>query len=126
MAIILQQCTHHGSSLRMIWDAKPSNDDVCTVFNQILKHLERSPEVAHIVVDVSARPDFPLATTLSGALRVQRHRRMGTWLVFGHSRTAELIANCLTVAGKKNIVWFESEQEALQELQNLTEKALLR
>lgn len=120
MAVAILTNDQYPPSLRMIWPKNPTSAEVSVAFDQIMQVLMRAERPVHIIVDVTIRPNFPLSITLNGSLRVQRHPRIGTWLVLGGNRTAELIARCLTAAGKNNIVWCKSDEDALSRLQALT------
>lgn len=105
--------------LRFVWAADPNVYDIENAFAYIDQVLDRADTPVHIIVDVRSQPKLPLGKTMSNAIKAQRTDMMGKWLVIGADWRAEFIGKTISSVGKNNIEWFDSEEEAMQRLNDL-------
>jgi hypothetical protein len=110
----------HPHTLHMIWHRRPGKADVVRAFDALKQALDASETVLDVVVDVSAQPHFPLTATIYGALNIQRHPKMGLWLVIGAAHMARFIGRTITGSGRDNIEWFNDESDVLERLRQRT------
>ena len=105
--------------LRFVWTEQPTLDDIENAFAYIDQVLDRADTSVHIIVDVRSQPKLPLGKTMTNAIKAQRTDTMGMWLVIGADWRAEFIGKTISSVGKNNIEWFDSEEEAIQRLDEL-------
>lgn len=111
--------TSNPTVYRMIWDQNPVENDVRIAFLHIEEILNDTTQETHIIVDLTANPRFPMKATLNGAMKINQHPRMGNWLVIGGNHAARIIGRSLSMLGRMNVSWYESEEEAMGYLKNL-------
>lgn len=104
---------HYSANvLLMHWTATPHERDIETAFHQILDNLDSNAQITHVIVDITANPQFPLDQTIHHALTVHEHPCFGKWFVLGHTKMAQLIRNALVLlTHKDNIVWVQGYQD---------------
>jgi len=115
----------HPCAIWLQWDAKINPDHIPPAFDQLNTGLDSAEHPVHVLVDLRQNPTLPLAITMHEALSGPfTHPRMGIWLVIGSNQRAQIVANVITKAGfRKNIQWFETEEDAfarLEELESVT------
>ena len=103
--------------LVMTWQHDVERDDIATAFSDIRARLQETDQPIQIIVDLTAKPLFPIQTTVGHAMQgVFGHRNLERWLVAGESTSARLIANALDqFRRRKNIFWFRTLNEAYAE-----------
>lgn len=105
--------------LRFVWTENPTIEDIESAFAYIDQVLETADTQVHIIVDVSSQPKIPLGKTMTNAIQAQRTDAMGKWLVIGADWRAEFIGKTISSVGKNNIEWFNSDEDAMQRLNEL-------
>ena len=99
--------------LMMTWQQKVNPADVRRAFETIQAALDAASEEMCVVVDLRSNPVFPLTETMMSALRPYQHDYMAEWLIIGGNRGAKAIEGFLSrITGRKNVLWFETEDEA--------------
>jgi hypothetical protein len=107
-------------ALQMRWDKVPSVPDVNQAFDEILKSLNAADQKIYVLVDISDSPRFPLAVTITHASQIHRHPNMGDWLVIGSSAMAKFIGTTISSLSSSKVIWFQTQEAALQHLANVT------
>lgn len=111
--------TSNPSIYYMRWDHNPSENDVRIAFLDIEKLLNEATQSIYIIVNLTSNPRFPMKATLNGAMKVNHHPKMGDWLVVGGTHAARIIGRSLTMLGRTNVSWHESENDAHEYLEKL-------
>jgi hypothetical protein len=98
----------------MTWQPQVAEEDVQTAFSSISYYLAQTLDPLYVVVDLLAKPSFPMATTISEALRGPfAHPQMAGWVIVGGNRAANIIEKVLSnITRRKNVYWMESHAEA--------------
>jgi len=106
----------------MTWPRVIERDSIKEAFRMIVTALDTSNVPLYIVVDLHANPDFPMTETIQGAyFGPFRHCNLAEWLVVNTNILGRMIGNTLSsITRRDNIRWFETMEEALQYLQELT------
>ncbi len=106
------------NAVRMVWEQQVDAADIAPAFQSIQAALDSADRPLSVIVDMAARPNIPLQSTLWGALRGPfRDPRLKEWLCIGGGSMATAVARILSGAtGRKNILWFDDEAAALQHL----------
>ena len=101
--------------IKMTWDQHVINQDVYAAFQQINNLLNASPTTMFVMVDIRTNPSFPITATLDGALNgPYRNSQLKDWLIVGINPIAQMLEKIMASAtGRRNVRWFENEQEAL-------------
>lgn len=105
--------------VKMIWQHDVNEADVLPAFYALTQRLNRTVEPLYVVMDLQARPKFPMAETITGAMSGPfGHPKLAYWLMIGTSRPARIIENVLTqVTRHRNTAWFNSLEEVHEFLQ---------
>lgn len=109
-------------AIKMVWEQRVIVDDVGPAFMAIVEMLDASDEPLFVLVDITSRPLFPLAETMTQALAgPYRHPGLLEWLVVGGTSQARIIEEFLSrVTGRENVRWFHSEEAALMHIEAQT------
>lgn len=118
-SVRIERIAGYNHALAMTWTQQPQANDINIAFGTLLEVLDAAKQTVHIVVDVQAKPDFPLHATIVGAMQVQGHTYMGKWLVIGANRLSKTIGSAITTLGKDNIEWFTTSEDAYNRLRDL-------
>ena len=105
----------HPEALWLQWDADVNADHVAPAFRRLTAALDEATIPVNVLVDLRQNPALPLTITIQETMTGPfLHRMMGQWLVIGTNWRAQVVANVITKTGiRKNIHWFETEEEAL-------------
>jgi hypothetical protein len=103
--------------LVMTWQHDVDRNDVVAAFNDLRIRLRETQAPLQIIVDITAKPKFPIQATVANAMHgVFGHRNLERWLVAGENTGAKLIANSLEKFRRRdNIFWFKTLNEAYRE-----------
>ncbi|MCB9450757.1 MAG: hypothetical protein H6672_04925 [Anaerolineaceae bacterium] len=104
----------------MTWDRCVNTHDVGTAFAKITEILSQSPTSLYIIVDLRSNPAIPAGPTLKSAFfGPYRDPKLEEWLIISSNRSARMIEKALSsAAGRHNVRWFETEDEAMIYLEN--------
>lgn len=73
-------------AVRMTWARIVNEQDVRAAFQQITQLLDESDSPLYVLVDITVNPNFPLITTIIGALQGPHNSpKLAEWLVVGKS-----------------------------------------
>ena len=110
-------------ALRMVWRKDVLKSDVTSAFQQIETKLQNTDQPLFVIVDITAKPNFPLAATINAAMfGPYRNPQLKEWLIVGTNTMAKSIERVLAGSiGRKNVRWFETEDAALAYLENATQ-----
>ncbi len=113
--------TSSNRVLHMLFQHHITEDDLRAAFQEITLYLDHTADPLYVIVDLRARPNFLISATIDGALQGPfRHPRLAAWLMLGHSRRGRVIANVMcNIAKRRNVLWFSSEEDTSQFLNNL-------
>ena len=110
-------------ALRMVWHQDVQKSDVTWAFQQIETRLRNTDQPLYVIVDITAKPNFPLAATINAAMfGPYRNPQLKEWLIVGTNTMAKSIERVLAGSmGRKNVRWFETEDAALAYLEIATQ-----
>lgn len=104
----------------MTWEETVNTRDVQNAFFALERELQPCRNPVYILVILKGNVQFPVHTTVIHALPVYRNRKVEAWLVVGGNHFARSIASFLARwSGRRNVYWFQTEQEALAHLHEL-------
>lgn len=105
--------------LKMVFQPEVVEDDLLATFKAITRYLNQTNDSVYVIVDIQARPNFLMAAVIDGALDGPFvHPRLANWLIIGHSRRGRVIEKAMTaITRRRNVLWFNSPDEALCWLQ---------
>jgi len=111
----------HPGTLWLQWEAEVNPDHVPLAFEKLNAALDAAISPLNVLVDLRNDPVLPLTITIHETITGPfRHRNMGKWLVIGKNWRAQVIASVISKTGlRENILWFDTEQEALIRLDEL-------
>jgi len=109
----------NAAAIRMVWERYVNSSDVSNAFKAINEILNQSESPLYVVVDIRNDPQFPLSSTLNGALfGPHRHAKLKGWLVLGTNPMARVIEKVLSsVTGIHNIQWFKQPEDVFAYLE---------
>ena len=108
------------NSIRMVWQKQPRLVDIRAAFKEIEDHLNETNTPLYIIVILPPNIRFPVGQTVWEALGCYRHEQSQGWLVVGGNSLAKLIESILVrMTKRENVLWFESESEALAHLASI-------
>ena len=107
-------------ALRMHWQRHPTEDDVRAAFEAIMTKLDSSDRKVYILVDITSKPRFPMALTVSLSSLAHRHPSMGDWLVVGEHIMAKFIGSTISTLSDSKVLWFKTEADAMGHLASVT------
>jgi len=101
--------------IKMTWQHRVNEIDVGRAFDKINQLLNENDGPRFVLVDISAKPQFPLMTTVHSAVAgPYRNPRLREWLIVGSNRLAHMVEKTLaSVTNRRNVVWFNTEADAL-------------
>lgn len=108
----------------MRWEQDVVPTHVQAAFSRISQLLSESSEPLSVIVDIRTNPNFPLSSTITGAIFGPfRDPKLKEWLVIGSNPIAHIIERILTKAtGRSNIKWFDNMAEVNEYLQYADDK----
>lgn len=117
--VYVEPFNHTDQGLKFVWEGSPTVQDTRDAFQQINLFLDHSTGTVHLVVDIRNAKQFPLGATISRASSISLHKNMGNWLVIGSNPMAKVISRTMATFGKTNIIWFDTEEQAMAHLNEL-------
>ncbi|MBZ0315619.1 MAG: hypothetical protein K8L91_04305 [Anaerolineae bacterium] len=113
-ATVYLENTEFPFVVRMVWAQQVNEADVLPTFTMLTRQLNASPRPITVIMDLSNKPQMPLAETLTGAMSGPfGHPNLGYWVMIGTTRVARIVENVLTkVLRQQNMIWFDSHEEA--------------
>ncbi len=105
------------NNLLMSWPTYIEKGSIQPAFRTIKDYLERALLPIYILVDLQKDPQFPMSDTILGAFQAFGHPKLAEWIVFGANPRAKMIGQALvTMTQRNNILWFDTQEEALSYL----------
>jgi hypothetical protein len=101
--------------IKMTWEQRVTEKDVNEAFQKINELLNQSTKPSFVIVDITAKPDFPVMTTVHSALAgPYNNKLLREWLIVGTNRLARTIEQILGgLTNRRNVRWFTIEADAL-------------
>jgi len=120
ITVSVEVINDHGD-LKMVWEAYPKDKHVSSAFDYINTSLNETHHPIYILVDLQSDPQIPLTTTIREVMSGPfRHKNLKKWLVVGRNRRAQVVARVMdTISKDSTILWFDTENEALDKLNEL-------
>ena len=118
MKTVTAKPIEHLHAIKMIWQHSAKTEDIIEAFEQITEYLGQSEELVYVVVDITSKPNFPMAVTINSAfIGPYGHPKLAQWLIVGSNQMARMIERTLSfLARRKNVLWFETEQAVMEHL----------
>ena len=111
---VITEPTNAPNVIQMTWQQQVVEEDVQAAFGSITQYLAQTLEPIYVIVDLVAKPNFPMATTISEALRGPfGHPQLAGWVIVGGNRAASVIEKVLSnITRRKNVYWVENYADA--------------
>lgn len=113
---------NHSNAFWMQLDEQVTSEDLTTTFRNVTNALNNASHRVNIIVDLRKDPTYPISTLVSEIMGgPMHHAMMGTWLMLGlGDRRARMVASAVVkIDPRTQIVWVDTEAEALAKLKEL-------